>query len=171
MNKNCNMTKNYIFQAFYLLLTKQKYDKISVCDICDKAGVSRMSFYRNFESKDDLLIKGLDFILGKFKEKIDSMENKNHYGVIKELFEIFKKYKDIYPALEGTSISKTLLINAIERIKKDAIYDNITRTSKYIPTFYFSAISVTMFDWLRNGAVESADEMARLITSLIKLPE
>lgn len=171
MNKNGNMTKNYIFQAFYLLLTKQKYDKISVCDICDKAGVSRMSFYRNFESKDDLLIKGLDFILEKFKEKIDSMENKNHYGVIKELFETFKKYKDIYPALEGTSISKTLLINAIERIKKDAIYDNITRTSKYIPTFYFSAISVTMFDWLRNGAVESADEMARLITSLIKLPE
>ena len=171
MSKNNNMTKNYIYEAFRLLLTKEKYDKISVCDICDKAGVSRMSFYRNFESKDDLLIKGFNFILDNFKAKLDTMEHKSHYGVIKELFETFKEYKDIYPALEGTNISKTLLINAIEKIKKDAVYDNITRTSKYIPTFYFSAISVTMFDWLRHGAVETSDEMARLITSLIKLPE
>ena len=165
------MTKNYIFEAFYLLLTKQKYDKISVCDICDKAGVSRMSFYRNFESKDDLLLKGLDFILKKFNDKIESIEQKNHYIVIKELFETFKKYQDIYPSLEGTSISKTLLIHAIEKIKSDATYDNICRTSKYIPTFFFSALAVTMFDWLKNGAVETSDEMARLITSIIKLPD
>ena len=141
--KNCSMTKKYIFEAFHILLTKQKYDKISVCEICTKAGVSRMSFYRNFESKDDLLIQGLDHIMKQVGEKVNALENKNHYTVIKEMFETFKKYKDIYPSLEGTSISKTLLINAIEQIKKNAIYDNMNRLSKYIPTFYFSAIAVT----------------------------
>ncbi len=51
MNKNNNLTKNYILESFYILLTKKHYNEISVCDICEKAGVSRMSFYRNFFSK------------------------------------------------------------------------------------------------------------------------
>ena len=61
MNKE-TLRREYIFSAFYHLLKKNNYDDISVCDITTKAGVSRMSFYRNFKSKDDLTFQSIDRI-------------------------------------------------------------------------------------------------------------
>ncbi len=166
MNKNSNSTKNYICEAFFILLSKQHYDSITVCDICEKAGVSRMSFYRNFESKEDLLSKGLDASINNFKNKIQSYDNINQYIIIKELFEGFKKYKDIVHSLLNTQVLKTLRYNAMYKLKEEIVIDQMNKTSKYIPIFYISALSSTLFEWLRDGAQESSDEMARLIVSL-----
>ncbi len=167
MNKNLNLTKNYIYEAFYILLTKNHYNEITVCDICQKAGVSRMSFYRNFESKDDLIIKGLDESMDKnFKDIMQSNENITPYIITKELFEYFKKYKEILPSLANTGILKTIRYNATKKLNEKVTIDQMNKTSKYIPVFYINAIGSTIFEWLKNGAVESTDEMARLIVSL-----
>lgn len=45
----------YITDALLLLLKKVPYNEISVTALCDKAGVTRMSFYRNFNTKEDVL--------------------------------------------------------------------------------------------------------------------
>ncbi|MBP3754417.1 MAG: TetR/AcrR family transcriptional regulator [Lachnospiraceae bacterium] len=37
------------------MLKKVPYNEISVTALCDKAGVTRMSFYRNFNTKEDVL--------------------------------------------------------------------------------------------------------------------
>ena len=43
--------------ALLQLITKKPYDSITVTELCKKAGVSRMAFYGNFESKDDIIKK------------------------------------------------------------------------------------------------------------------
>ena len=47
-------TKNLISLGLYSLMLRHNYDEISVKDICEKAGVSRMSFYRYYNNKDDI---------------------------------------------------------------------------------------------------------------------
>lgn len=42
-------------QALMTLMTEKPYLEISVCEIVDEAMVSRNSFYRHFQSKDDIL--------------------------------------------------------------------------------------------------------------------
>ena len=41
--------------ALLQLIVKKDYDSITVTELCRKAGVSRMAFYGNFQSKDDIL--------------------------------------------------------------------------------------------------------------------
>ena len=48
-------TKERIFQAAKEILQKSGYEKLSIKNICDVAGVSNGSFYHHFKSKDDLL--------------------------------------------------------------------------------------------------------------------
>ena len=43
--------------ALLQLITKKAYDSITVTELCKKAGVSRMAFYGNFQSKDEIIIK------------------------------------------------------------------------------------------------------------------
>ena len=48
------LTRQCLQEALIILLEKKNFEEISVTDICKKAGVSRMAFYSNFLSKEEL---------------------------------------------------------------------------------------------------------------------
>ena len=49
-------SKHYIVQALFKLMGAYEYDKISVTDIANKAGVGRATFYRYFKRKEDVIV-------------------------------------------------------------------------------------------------------------------
>lgn len=48
------------------LLRKKDFDKISIIEIIEHAGVSRNSFYRNFKDKEDILGRYIESITEDF---------------------------------------------------------------------------------------------------------
>ena len=164
-----NLTKKYIFDSFYALLKKKNYDMISVSDICSRAGISRMSFYRNFESKEDLLYRSVQPVAKIIKDNIDNINQTNQYYLIKSFFESFQKYTSIISSFENSPAYSNLLAIVNEQIKLKFQGDFISKTSKYIPIFYLSAVGATILEWLKAGAVETPDEMSRLLCSLINI--
>ena len=48
-------TKERIFRAARHILQKKGYEELSIKNICEEAGVSNVSFYHHFKTKDDLL--------------------------------------------------------------------------------------------------------------------
>ena len=48
-------TKRKIFHAAKNILQREGYERLSIKNICDEAGVSNGSFYHHFKTKDDLL--------------------------------------------------------------------------------------------------------------------
>jgi AcrR family transcriptional regulator len=59
-----------ITEELLQLMGNTAFNKITVTDITKKAGVGRVSFYRNFDSKEDVLRAHLDKITDDFMEKI-----------------------------------------------------------------------------------------------------
>ena len=53
--KKSQETKEKIFRAAKKILRKSGYEKLSIKNICEEAGVSNGSFYHHFKTKDDLL--------------------------------------------------------------------------------------------------------------------
>lgn len=47
---------NCIYEALIALMKEKSYNKISITDITERAGVSRMAYYRNYKEKDDILL-------------------------------------------------------------------------------------------------------------------
>ena len=62
--------KESIFTSLMLLMNKKPYEKITIIDITRKAGVSRMSFYRHYSSKDDILLDAMNSVIAEFEESI-----------------------------------------------------------------------------------------------------
>ena len=48
-------SRDYIIESFFILMKNKKMDDISIQEICNKAGVSRVTFYRNFKNKFDII--------------------------------------------------------------------------------------------------------------------
>ena len=53
MNK-FKRSDDYIIEAFVKLLSIKDYEKISITDITNKAGIARVTFYRHFSGIDDI---------------------------------------------------------------------------------------------------------------------
>ena len=161
-----NLTREYIFQSFFKLLETVSYEKLSVSNITDKAGVSRMSFYRNFKSKEDLVKESLNKTINHLQALIKNQESKNEYTIIKCFFETFKEYKTLLISLSNSPISKTITNITKLKLQENFPQDTFNKTQKYVPVFYYSAIISVMFEWLNNGCEESPEEMSRFLCSL-----
>ena len=59
----CNSTRECIESALIKLMEKKDFAHISITEIITKAGVSRVSYYRNYSSKEDILSKYMQSIV------------------------------------------------------------------------------------------------------------
>ena len=93
MSKNKKATtKSLISLALYALMLKMDYDSITVKDICERAGVSRMSFYRYFSKKDDIFIDFCDERFEEFYSDITKKKINNAPEFTLAMFYFIKKY-------------------------------------------------------------------------------
>lgn len=66
--------KSLIVEALFELLQKQSFEKISITAITQKAGVSRLSYYRNFKSKEDIVEQFFDHEFRQFLTELKEQD-------------------------------------------------------------------------------------------------
>lgn len=145
--------------AALALLWEKPLDKISVSELCDQAGVGRASFYRNFESKEDIIKTHLSKI---FYEWVDEYE-KNPGGPLSEqlrtLFAHFEKHRDFYALLNERGLLDLLKDVVIGIFGPRPEHSQVEAYSKaYVAYVLYGWIEV----WFQRGMRESAEEIARL---------
>ena len=75
-NRQVQRTRAWIFDALMLLMDEIPYNKITVSDISEKAGIARPTFYRNYNDKDDVVF---EYLLHTFTtELLDTEKEKKN---------------------------------------------------------------------------------------------
>ncbi len=62
-------TMNSIKKGMIRLLEKNKFEKITIKDICTESGISRTTFYAHYKDKNDFIYSYLTSLLKKGKKK------------------------------------------------------------------------------------------------------
>lgn len=63
---NVKRAKDCITESLLYLMKKEKFENITITDISKKAGINRITFYRNFNTKEEVLKCYLDDITDNF---------------------------------------------------------------------------------------------------------
>ena len=82
------LTRESIQTALILLLQEKKWEDITITNIVERAGVSRMAYYRNYESKEDILKDISDDFMAKLTEiTLPYIQAKKWYDYWKIIFD------------------------------------------------------------------------------------
>ena len=87
-----NSSKLALINAFVALLTRKPYLDISVSDLVREAGIARASFYRNYNSLDEVLLDAIDRFFNALFNKWIPFLNQADENLVKERLTLFFDY-------------------------------------------------------------------------------
>ncbi|WP_125588355.1 TetR/AcrR family transcriptional regulator [Companilactobacillus jidongensis] len=159
-------SREYLLTALLQLLETKNLNDISVSQVVKRAGVSRMAFYRNFDTLDDLLISYFEPVIqARFEEvknKISEADKLNKIG------EFFTDYSDILKLSEKRGfeyiIKKIFDDNMIDFYRTVSLPDQLTEVERRYWTKFMSAgVYAIWYEWLVDGQKETLEKVHILI--------
>lgn len=162
--------KHSMYEALLNLLERKKFSSISVSDITSEAGVSRMSFYRNYESIEDILIEHLNEVVEEYKkEKIEYVipESEDiYYGkaYMIHCFCFFYKHHEFINTLISCGMGDLFLAKITDYlIEKWVDKENGTREEMLRVCAYAGSIYNMYREWNKGAFKESPEEIAKIL--------
>ncbi|MCD7716309.1 MAG: TetR/AcrR family transcriptional regulator [Lachnospiraceae bacterium] len=167
MAQNKEATKDCIFTALILLMEQKEYKYITVTDIARKAGVSRMTYYRTYSSKEDILIQ-------HFRKTAQAMipeEKQDIESALCSFFAWFQKNRGLTKLLEDASLMG-LLVDCFS-VFTDYLYRTLHPEAAeisgqdYAAHFQRGGLFSILTHHLGSGAAESPEEMAAITQKIM----
>lgn len=105
-------TKRGLRDAFIRLLLEKGYDAISIQDIATEAETARVTFYRHYRNKEELLVDCIDMfyenVAGKIKQ-ISNEELRQGYNPIQDFYRQIYEDGKIYCLLKNSQAGQLLI--------------------------------------------------------------
>ena len=166
-------TKDYITIALYYLMSKKDYESTTVTDICNKARVSRMSFYRYFNNKEDIFINYCD---ERFEEFFAQVKQKNINDIRSFMIEIFlflKKYARQVNVLkkahkENLIVEKFTDYGTYLAQHINLMVDNNPIANRILAAFLAGGTANILLLWFELGLDVPPEEMAEIATNIFR---
>lgn len=157
-------TTGHITEALWELLKRFPFSEITVSKICSQAGVGRASFYRNFESKEDVLQKWLDQVTDDFVSRSAiSFEKDSSKEYFTKLFNHMTQYREICPILYKAGLTQLLKDEFDKRFLLS--YQNIY--GEFKSCFLSGGIFNIVLLWLVKGGPETPEEIAGKLANIL----
>lgn len=152
------LVKSSLQTALLLLLKQKPYEKISIVELCKKAGVSRTAFYGNYATKDEILraiviqlnVEFIKCIGSPFREKTDLQWYLNFFAEVEQRADVVKLIFDAGFQSEYLSLVNDIVLHN----------PNITTAKKYQRLMWSGAMENIINYWLSTGMKETAEQLA-----------
>ena len=161
MNSNNIAVRNSLQQALLSLMQDNNINNISVTELIKRAEVGRMSFYRNYATKEDIV---LDALRQQTMPIIDEIRREGRSFQWEDLFTIYETIKPT-AALIYKSGKSHLLYDYIKSFND--IYDMHTSRQAYDYAARAGLYFGILDQWATGGFKESREELAAIFNDYL----
>lgn len=161
------ITKESIFMALMAVMEKKDFKNISITEVAQKAGVSRMAFYRNYQILEDVLTEHLEEMFAEYSILLASNEVSN-YEMTRLYFYYFRQHQAFINNLLRSKLTHLILEQSVEFLDEfsQSIVCTINCTpefERYNIRFIAGGIFNVLMTWCTHGMLESDELMAELV--------
>ncbi len=165
MNMNNEQKNTYVKRQITLALLKLLKEKpiteISISELTQKAQIGRVSFYRNYQTKEDVLKEESNRLIKEWGKLYEANPESSPETLFPSLFDFYREHKEFYTILYQagmTSIMQETILNTIQ------ITSEMENLEAYMKSFWAYGIYGWLIEWMKRGMPESGNELSRLFT-------
>ena len=166
-NKQVQRTKSWIFEALMFLMDEKPYEKITVSDIAEKAGVARPTFYRNFNDIDEV---ALEYLNNSFNTEKDDRQN-NIILLFDDKY-LIKHQKNLKKILSTAGIENCIYrelqkytLSLAERYKKHLSPEEYL-ICRYKICYQITGSLRIIFDWFINNMPMPVEKIISMLNAM-----
>lgn len=170
-----NQTKKALAEALKQLLTRKPINKITINDITEQCGISRMTFYYHFKDIYDLVEWTLE-------EATQQIIGENRYAdnwqqgfldLLKEVKDNQKLYMNVYRSMDREAIERYLLKKVepllMPVVEKEAAGMGISPEGKRVVAIFYTYAFIGVFlDWISKGMPLTPQQVVTLTAAVVQ---
>lgn len=159
--------------ALLWAMKNRSYAQITVTDLCRQTALSRKTFYRLFENKDDVLCALLDGVLSNMSQYL---QKQTIHEDLQRIFSYWKEQSAVLDALSSNHQSYLLLERALYYVSSEDFQAQRALGVAGHPhkeemlLFVLGGIMSLIIRWHHSGYAKSTEEMAQLAAQLLVSP-
>ena len=161
-------------EALLSSMISQSYSNVTVTDLCRQTGLSRKTFYRLYENKDDVLCAMLDGVLYKMYQYQEP--KRTVHEDLHRVFSYWKEQKEVLDVLSSNHQSYLLLERALNYISSEesetqrafGVEDHPHKDE--ILLFVLGGVMSLIIRWHHSDYAKSTEEMAQIAAKLLMCP-
>ena len=146
------------------LMKEKKFEKISIGELCDRAGVSRMTYYRSYNYKEDILLQHLDECFSRYMQGLDV---RDFYTSSLSFFQFWQdQEREFLIAVVKSNLAAGLMDKFYAYLEE--IFSQMqlgTEVAPYAKSFLAGGLYKMLIDWVKNGTKDSPEAMADFLAA------
>lgn len=170
-NQANQLARECMVTALMQLLEEKTLSEISVSEITKRAGVSRMTYYRNYEKKEDIFAEYLSEVIENYYIESEQMTGIENYYEKKNLihcFEYFQQHRQFIQCLLKSGMSHMFLDAIHVYVLKKWYEDEMGRTAYYRLEAFCGSLYNVYLRWTSEGAKETPEQLAEILYEIYK---
>ncbi len=162
--KNSNsFCRDCLVQALIQLLQTKSLSNITISELTECAGVSRMTYYRNYQSIDEIFESYLADLIAAYRQDVAAWPDKGNYNDYRNMlhcYQYFYQYREFIACLVKTGLGH-LLLQALDGYILDTYYTEDKGRAFYYTLRAFSGSLYNIYvTWILEDSMESSDSLA-----------
>ena len=152
-----------LYTALIDLMEIMPYDKINIGVLCDKAGVSRMTYYRSYNNKEDILLQHLDECFAMY---LADLPVQDFFGVALSFFQFWQgQEREFLIAVVRSGLSAQLMdkfYGYLDQIIPQMVSEEV---QPFVKSFLAGGLYKMLMDWMKTGTQTPPEEMAAFLAA------
>jgi len=167
---NKKHVKQKLINAYLDLMYEKAYMDISITELAERAGVSRISFYRNYESFDDLTAEAYEYVsqmVSDFVQPIFNMSDPEN--ICRHVKQMPETLRLLYEKANALVLSNILFISTNYEPTVVKKLQTLSVRERYLYYAQFFTLIAIVSEWARSGKKEEdSKELASITAELMQ---
>lgn len=164
-NETSEDMMGYIAQALVLLMAEKPFAKISVAEIAQRAGVNRATYYRHFQTKEDVVRYYYSRIMDEYRDRFRTLETPDYQLYLVVMFKTFTSYKEDLLAIHRAGQSWILRDAIEEAFGFSQLAESSPLQQQFKASYHIGGIFNNLLLWFDHDMAETPEQMTRIAMS------
>lgn len=159
-NTTTEFLKECMADALIKLLENKPLDEITVSEITETADVARVTYYRHFNSKEELLYFKCSLIGDRWYNDLSAEQTADNVFLTTSFFRLMAENQDLLFTLYHANLYHIALLSLYNSIRGDE--EHLPDDETYSAAFLSFGMFGILTEWVRNDFNKSPEELTAL---------